>query len=129
MLAFAGSGWPTPARFDAEDSGQGIEATFLRVYRTVGCLPPIAMEKTRHHPIAIAAMPNEYATRPEHAAELADDATIVCWIGEESKRSEEVQHRVKPFGPFDWQPTHVATMIPQPWTGPPRAGSLQERAR
>lgn len=74
-------------------------------------------------------MPNENASGPKHARELADHTTVIRRIAKEAERCEQVQDGIELSGPFRGQTSHVAKLIAEPCTSSARAGASQQLRR
>ncbi len=74
-------------------------------------------------------MPEENASRLEHARELGEDVSIVSRLGKESERREEVENGAEASGPARRKRPHVASRITEARSGAALARALQEIAR
>src|SRR5207244_11566212 len=107
-----------------EESGERIELPLLREDGFTRS-PPIASQKSSHHSVATAAMPDENPAGFQHPRKLADDAQIIHRMGEESERGEEIQDRVKSARPTRRHSSHVAPRVAQRMSGATAASDCQ----
>ena len=129
MLARTGAVRSIPPRFYGEYAGQWIEASFLRVKRSIRGLPPVALEEARHYAIATASVPHECASGCQHPSEFHEHPSIVAGIGEEAERGEEIEDRIEASGPLGWELAHVTAMVPERRPSAALTCARQQRGR
>ena len=56
-------------------------------------------------------MPDEYASRLQHARKFTNHAQVVRRMRKEAERGKEIQHRIEPPGPPSRQLAHVASSV------------------
>lgn len=85
MLARAGTSGTAPSRLYRQNARQRIEASLLRVERSVRGFPPIASQEARHDAVTAASVPHESAVGRQNTPELHEHAFVVGRIGKEAK--------------------------------------------
>src|SRR5213083_2199405 len=105
VLPPAGSRSTSPGRLNRQQTRQGVELALLREHCIARC-PPVALEKPRHDAIPASSVPDEYASRLQHARKFTNHAQVVRRMRKEAERGKEIQHRIEPPGPPSRQLAH-----------------------
>lgn len=116
MFSCAPSIAACPRRSNSQQAGKRIELAFLGEQGFLRC-PPVARQKASHDSVATTAVPDEQSTPLEYPGEFLHDASVVSRMGEEAKRSEQVEDSVELIGPLARQHAHVALGVAKIGTG------------
>jgi len=119
----------TPGGVNSEHTRERIKLALLGEQGSVRRCPPVALEKSRHHPIPAAAVPYEDSARLQNAGEFPDYSGIVRGVREESERGEEIEHGVETARPPRRQVAHVAACVAKSCARPALASDVEKLLR